>query len=171
MHIVIIGSGVAGLSASRALSRCGHEVTVLDKGRRAGGRLASRNLAHHALADHGAQFFTARSESFQAQVDAWIKEGFAREWCRGFGVGDRHPRYSAPGGMARLAGRIAEGQDVRQSVHVDAVQRRGRRWRVSWPAARGAQAASIDADILLLTAPVPQSAALLEGVVEIPDLE
>ena len=42
---VVIGAGMAGLTAARRIADAGHVVTVLDKGRRAAGRMATRALA------------------------------------------------------------------------------------------------------------------------------
>ena len=69
MKIIVVGAGLSGLSAARELSSRGHDVTVFDKGRGVGGRLATRR-AGSAVFDHGAQFFTARSDEFQQQVDS-----------------------------------------------------------------------------------------------------
>jgi renalase len=170
---------MAGLTAARLLADAGQVVTVLDKGRRAGGRMATRALAGGALADHGAQFFTVRSEAFSVAVARWLDEGTVREWCRGFpsddghprsSDGDGHPRYVAADGMGQLAARMARGLDVRQSVHVDGVGKIGGRWAVTWPATRWASAGSLAADVVVLTPPGPQSAALAAGQVAIPEL-
>lgn len=75
LRIVVIGSGIAGLTAARRLDELGHVVSVLDKGRRPGGRLATRILDGGALGDHGAQFFTVCSEPFRARVAGWLADG------------------------------------------------------------------------------------------------
>ncbi|HIK80447.1 MAG TPA: FAD-dependent oxidoreductase, partial [Porticoccaceae bacterium] len=41
-NILIIGAGLAGLSAANDLQRSGYKVLVADKGRGLGGRLAGR---------------------------------------------------------------------------------------------------------------------------------
>lgn len=163
-----MGAGMAGLTAAQRLAGVGHSVTVLDKGRRPGGRMATKNLKGGARADHGAQFFTVRSPSFEAMVGRWVEEGAAREWCRGFGSDDGHPRYAATDGMAHLAGRLAAGLDVRQSVKVDTVAPGNGGWVVRWAAGHGTSAGSLTADAVVLTAPVPQSAALVGDHVPVP---
>jgi len=69
------------------------------QGRRVGGRLATKQLGGGADADYGAQFITARSKEFKAAVATWLADGTAREWCRGVGGGDGHPRFAARNGM------------------------------------------------------------------------
>lgn len=70
--------------------------------------------------------------------------------------------------MARLAARMAAGLDVKQSVHVETVRRARAGWVLSWPARHSAPAGSIAADAVLLSAPVPQSAALLADHTTVP---
>jgi renalase len=88
MHVVRVGSGMSGLTAARRILQQGHTVCVLDKGRDPGGRLATRRLTGGSTADHGAQFFTARSEAFNAQTEQWIGTGIVRRgWDGGAGEG------------------------------------------------------------------------------------
>lgn len=172
--VVVVGAGVSGLVAARRLVAAGLRVVVLDKGRSPGGRLATRRLddAGDAVADHGAQFFTVRSEAFAELVDGWPVE----VWHHGAATarsilddpttveegGDGHPRYCAPEGMNRIARHLAAGLDVRTDVRVVRVHEggpwSGGRWGVV--AADGTVWA---ADGVLLTPPVPQVAALLDA--------
>ena len=170
MRVVVVGSGMAGLTAARRLAAAGQRVVVVDKGRHPGGRLATADLAGGARADHGAQFLTVRSAGLSGDLDGWVADGTVHEWCRGFATDDGHPRYAAAGGMRNLAAALARGLDIRQSVHVDAVSRSGGRWAVSWPGGHGTPAGRLDADAVVVTCPVPQSAGLLGAGVEVPDL-
>ena len=77
--VLIIGAGLAGLSAANDLHRAGLNVLIVDKGRGLGGRLAGRRIGN-ATFDHGAQFMTARNSRFQASVAEWIEAGVADEW-------------------------------------------------------------------------------------------
>jgi renalase len=161
---------MAGLTAARLIADAGHVVSVLDKGRRPGGRMATTEVTGGGFADYGAQFFTARSEAFSAVVSRWVEVGAVRQWCRGFPRDDGHPRYVATDGMRQLAARMTVGLDVRQSVHVDAVRQVARRWAVSWPPTARASVGSLEADVVVLTPPAPQAAALVAGQATIPEL-
>lgn len=178
MDVVVVGAGVSGLVAAGRLQATGHRVTVLDKGRSPGGRLATRRLdtpAGTARFDHGAQFFTVRSDELRLLVRAWVGQGLVREWCRGFGrgsadagspTGDGYPRYVVEGGMTALAKHLASGLDVRCSSLVFAVR----------PGADAAWSVALDdgsalaADAVVLTCPLPQSWSLLVTAgVEVPE--
>ena len=67
MHVVVVGTGIAGLMAAQSLTKNGHDVVVVDKGRSPGGRLATRRIDDATL-DHGAQFFTVRDSLFETHL-------------------------------------------------------------------------------------------------------
>ncbi|MFM8793316.1 MAG: NAD(P)/FAD-dependent oxidoreductase, partial [Acidimicrobiales bacterium] len=129
MRTVIIGAGLSGLMAARSLHDAGREVIVLDKGRGVGGRLATRRIGDARL-DHGAQFFTVRSDEFRSVVDSWLADGVVREWCRGFGEQDGHPRYVGTDGMTSIAKHLARGLDVRTSTLAFSLRREDDCWQV-----------------------------------------
>lgn len=127
---VIVGAGVAGLTAARGLVRADWRVLVLEKSRGLGGRAATRRL-HGNRVDHGAQYFTARSQNLQTQVESWLKAGYARVWQRGFHTLSKngleapqkgHPRYIFPGGMNTIGKLLAEDVQVERETKVSSVQ-------------------------------------------------
>ena len=79
-HVAIIGAGISGLFAARTLIDHGLNVTVFEKSRGVGGRMASRRTEHETSFDHGAQYFTARNKNFKRYVDAWIQQGIVEKW-------------------------------------------------------------------------------------------
>jgi renalase len=166
MRVVLIGAGLSGLTAARQLAAGSHDVTVLDKGRGVGGRLATRRIGA-ATVDHGAQFFTARSSTFMSAVDGWVADGVVVEWCRGFTEPtDGYPRYAVRGGMSALAKHLARGLDVRTSTMAFAL-RRGE--HAPWSVAID-DGSSVDADAVVVTTPVPQALAItITAGIELPD--
>jgi len=72
LPIAIIGAGLAGISAARALMAQGHAVAIFDKGRGPGGRLATRRIEAEGRKlqfDHGAQYLRAEGAGFAAALD------------------------------------------------------------------------------------------------------
>ena len=171
VRVVVVGAGLSGLMAARTLHGLGHQVSVLDKGRGVGGRLATRRITtpdgSTAVFDHGAQFFTVRDESMASLVDGWVSAGVVREWCRGFGHDDGHPRYVVNGGMTALAKHLAQELDVRTSTLVFAIRpgdTSAHRWTVVID-----DATTIDCDAVIMTSPLPQSYSLtVTAGVELP---
>ncbi len=161
--VLIIGAGMSGLTAARILTDAGKRVVVVDKGRNVGGRLATRRIGE-GQADHGAQFFTVRDSVFRTYVDRWIKDGLVFEWSRGWSDGslvetrDGHPRYAVRGGMNALARVLAEGLDARPGVEISAVHRISDGWQ-----AEDINGRHFTAKALIMTAPAPQTLALLDA--------
>ena len=159
MRVAVVGAGLAGLMAARRLTDVGHVVTLFDKGRSPGGRLATRRIGG-ARVDHGAQFFTVRSDVFAEHVARWQREGIVREWCRGFGdVPDGHSRYVGVDGMNAIAKHIARDLDVRCNSLVFSLSR-GERSEDPF-VVRLDDATVFPADALIVTSPLPQSYSLL----------
>ena len=154
---LIIGSGLAGLSAASRLSAQGLNVTVIDKGRGVGGRLAARRIGD-AVFDHGAQFFTARSEQFKTCVNQWIKSGVAEQWYQSYpGQPNGHPRYRGVPTMVSVAKHLAKDQTVIQSTRALELNHDGCNWIVKLEPEE-----SIIARSVIITSPVPQTLDLLD---------
>jgi len=152
--ILIIGGGMAGLSAATALARAGRSVIVLDKGRGPGGRMAARRVeigGASASFDHGAQYFTARDPAFRAAVEAWVAAGVAARWPA---AGEE--AWVGTLGMNAPIRAMADGIDVRWGVRAETLVRtRDRVWRV------GAGEQSFTASAVLVAVPAEQAAVLL----------
>lgn len=164
--VLIVGAGLSGLIAAQLVQEAGKTVRIIDKGKSVGGRLASRRIAN-GLADHGAQFFTARTERFQKQVDAWLAQDLIYIWGYGWSdgslkrtVNDGHARYAAKDGMKHLAKSLAESLD---NLHVETVVNGISRSAEGWWLI-DEQMNSYNAEVLILTPPVPQALTLLADV-------
>jgi predicted NAD/FAD-dependent oxidoreductase len=171
MHdVLIIGAGLSGLVAAGALGQSGASVLVVDKGRSVGGRLATRRIGS-AVLDHGAQFFTTRSESFTEAASTWVEAGVVSEWCRGFEENDGHPRYRTNGGMNQLAKHLRQelptSVEVITGVRAQAVIPLGEGSAVSYD---GAVRSPDEARAVISSCPVPQTLELLgAGGTPLPD--
>lgn len=77
--IAVIGAGAAGLACAARLVEAGREVRVFDKGRRPGGRIATRRIGDVSF-NHGAQFATARDPAFVALLARFQQDGTVAGW-------------------------------------------------------------------------------------------
>lgn len=142
---------MAGLTAAHALRSRGFNVTLLEKSRGAGGRMATRRFSGSRF-DHGAQFFTVRDPRFAAAVKEWECAGSVAPWF----TQDGHVRYRGTEGMNGIAKRLACDLDIRAETRVERIDSDGSGWRVL--TSRGEMAA----DALIATPPAPQSLALCQ---------
>lgn len=162
MTVLIVGAGIAGLMAARELRDRHYSVTVVEKSRGVGGRLATRRLGE-GQADTGAQFFTARTGAFQRHVINWQAQGLVFVWSRGWSHGagapaeDGHPRYAAAGGMNALAKALAQDLTVQFNVKISALSPVRDGWQVT-----DGEGRIFPCRAVLLAAPVPQSLTFLE---------
>jgi renalase len=174
-RVLVLGAGCAGLVAALDLVAAGHEVTVVDKGRAVGGRLATRRVGD-AVFDHGAQFTTFKHDDVRDLVDRWERAGALAPWFRGApdrtrppGDGDGHPRFRGVPSMRSLAEHLAADlPDVRTGLRVTALCADAGGWVVSAVPVDGDDPVELTAPALVCTAPLPQTLALLaDGGVEL----
>lgn len=152
--VAIVGAGIAGLSCAEVLAAKGWQVTLFDKGRAAGGRMASRRLETaqgEATFDFGAQYFTVRDDGFAAAVARWAEAGLASRW----------PDAGADAWIGMPAMNVvvramAAHHDVRFSHHVSGLAREGTQWRLL---GEGMPGDHFDAAVLAL--PAEQAAPIL----------
>jgi predicted NAD/FAD-dependent oxidoreductase len=156
--VLVLGAGVSGLVAARELAGRGLDVTVVDKARGVGGRLATRRLAGGASFDHGAALFEPVSLRFLRLLDQWREDGLFERIEGGTGTGSVVPTYRLLGPATSLAKHLSRGLDLRLGVKGVALAREGSGFVLSME----------DGEILrgsaaIVTAPVPQSLDLVVG--------
>lgn len=152
MRIAIIGAGIAGLSCAVRLGDAGHAVTLFDKGRGPGGRMATRRIDTDTglvAFDHGAQYFTARDPQFVDQVASWHAEAVVVPWPA---AGD--DAWVGTPGMNAVVKAMANEHDVRWGTRIEAIRRDGGRWSVD-------PVADASFDAVIIATPAEQAAPLL----------
>lgn len=168
---IVIGGGMAGLACATRIAATGASVTVLDKGRGPGGRMAARRveIAGETVSfDHGAQYFTARDPAFREAVAAWQAAGVAARWPD---AGD-DAWVGVPGMNAPIRA-LAAALDVRWGVRAERLVREGGLWRVeagerSFTAPQVLVAVPAEQAAVLLAEPAPDLASLAAGVQSAP---
>jgi predicted NAD/FAD-dependent oxidoreductase len=147
-NVAVIGAGMAGIAVARVLAHAGIAVTVFDKGRQAGGRLATRRVQGWIF-NHGCQFFTARDAGFAAAV-----QEVSAAWDE---AGER--RFAGVPDMAAIAAGLSRGLAVTQSAHVRRLERTNSGWLLHFD-----DGPLGNFDALILAIPAPQAAVLLKDV-------
>ena len=158
--MIVVGAGISGVAAARTVQAAGLDVVVLDRGRRVGGRMASRRMRGprdpDRVVDTGASYFTVADPAFEVVARDWERRGLAHPWTDTFLVahdGDLSPkpgpvRWSAPAGLRGLVEDLARDLAVREQT----VQRVG----------PGPEVDGQAADAVLLAMPDPQARRLLD---------
>jgi len=159
-RIAIIGAGMAGLSCAHALQQHGLDVTLFEKSRGVGGRLATRRNEAGDSFDHGAQYITTRSPEFSRFIGTLQNERAAAEWKPhlGDGAAAHHPWFVGTPGMSALLKPLAQNLEVRTHATIRALERREHGWQLLGES----DALPQPYDIVISTAPPAQTRALFE---------
>lgn len=164
--VAVIGGGMSGLICARRLAERQCVVTVFDKGREPGGRMATRHTDGYQF-DYGAQYFSVRDPRFQRDVDAWRRDGLVAEWHgrirtleRGVvSASDKEmKRYVGVPGMSAIARQLALDCNLHSGARVAPIQRDGQRWRLT--ATNGEDLGSYA--VVVAAVPAPQAVELFQ---------
>ncbi|MEM8680154.1 MAG: NAD(P)-binding protein [Planctomycetota bacterium] len=167
-RVAIIGAGISGLMAARVLQDHGFPVTVFEKSRGVGGRMATRRTEERRI-DHGAQFFTVRDDRFRRVVSSWVQDGVAAPWHgqivaieNGVRQESTSPRERFVGTptMNAIAKHLAQAIDVHRGAQIAPLQRTNGLWQLS----DGQGQTRGQFDVVISSAPAAQSAELLAPV-------
>ena len=177
-HIAIIGVGMAGIACARTLRQAGHQVTLFEKSRGAGGRMSTRRSPFGSF-DHGAQYFTVRDARFELALGT--VPGLCRPWSANavrvldpigrvieaaLPGGERH--WVATPGMNALVKAWAEPLQEDGNIQLETRATRIARdplmkngWQVHTESADGGNHVFAGFDQVILAIPAAQAQALL----------
>jgi predicted NAD/FAD-dependent oxidoreductase len=177
MNVLVIGAGIAGLTAARFLQEAGHAIHVVDRGRAPGGRLATRRVLnddadrpeHSSLAfDHGAQYFTIRDRRFAVEVERWQAARIVQVWHGKLAsfdsegreaVDDEQTRWVGVPAMSAIGRHLARSLDVSCGVRVDGLTRSGK--GPEWMARTNTGDERGPFDAVVVAVPAPQALPLV----------
>jgi predicted NAD/FAD-dependent oxidoreductase len=162
VRIAVIGAGIAGLACAQELARADAKVTVFERSRGLGGRLATRRVGEFAF-DHGAQFVTARSRAFGRYAEAAVRAGVMDVWKPRIMEDERS--WAAPiedwwigtPGMSALVRPLTRNIEVQSGVAVHEMLRSQYGWELQTDSGRQ----SVVYRAVGVAIPAPQAADLL----------
>ena len=132
IRVAIIGAGISGLSLAQLLSAKA-KVTIFEKSRAPGGRMATRRAQSYAF-DHGTQFFTVKTNEFKSFINPLLQAGCIEPWQAKFAEiskdkilrftqwqADHHQHYVGVPGMNAVGKYLARGLEVKYSTKVETI--------------------------------------------------
>jgi predicted NAD/FAD-dependent oxidoreductase len=152
LSVGVIGAGAAGLMCARTLADHGVRVTVFDKGRHPGGRLASRDIDARRRVNHGAPWFAVADRRLAPYLESWADIGVLAP------VDDADPAtlVADPDNRA-LAAHLASDLDVRSGRTVVGLDAAARGWTL-----RTESGTEGPFDRIVAAVPAPQAVSLLD---------
>ena len=153
--VIIIGSGIAGISSSLKLKSYGINSIILDKGNFIGGRISTREVKIGSSSSyffHGAQFFTAKTDEFKKIISTGVNGKYIKE----FGNFDPK-RYRGNKTMRDFLLNLSKDLHIQQKVKIIGIKTDNNKIKVldnkikEW----------ISYDGVISTLPAPQNCELL----------
>jgi renalase len=164
--MAIIGAGLSGLSIAHLLKDHA-QITVFEKARGVSGRMSTRRAEPYFF-DHGAQYFTARTQAFQDFIQPLIEQGIIQRWspryvkldgsqiiARANWI-DEEPRYVGVPEMNQVAKYFAAGKHILLNTKIRSLAHNGK-WQLTDE--QGQQ--YHDFDWVISAIPSPQALELL----------
>lgn len=172
LNIAVIGAGLSGLVVANQLKDKAN-VTVFEKARGVGGRMATRYADPYQF-DHGAQFFTVKTKAFQNFLEPYLASGTVQRWdadfvefsgshvtCkRKWDAG--YPHYVAAPKMNALCKELSISVNVKLSCRITKIEKYNDFWCLTDDAGHRHDGF----DWLIITAPAAQAYDLLPDFIE-----
>jgi renalase len=143
LKIAIVGTGLAGLTLAHLLKGKA-EITLFEKSRGVGGRISTRRADPFAF-DHGAQYFTARSDEFREFIKPMIENKTIRLWTPHFVIFDQEkkikdevindpfdPWFVGAPGMNAIGKFLAEdfNDNIVLNTRIERIEKSGHGWNL-----------------------------------------
>ena len=148
-HIAVVGAGLAGLTCARALADEGFAVTIFEKSRGLGGRMASRRKDAWRF-DHGAVALRPTNDAFVGFLMNLHDHGHTTRW-------DAADGWTGVPGMSSVVKTLAEGLNIIPSQRITGLVKTGAGWIMKGPDFAGKQVF----DRAILAIPQPQALEIL----------
>ena len=139
--VAIIGGGISGLTVSQLL-QSEFDITLFEKARGLGGRLATTYNNDNCQYDIGAQFFTSKTAAFSDFLKPYIENQNIQCWCGSFleikksmitkqseWTAD-YPHWVAAPKMTSICKSMAKGADIRLNHKVTQLKRENNKIKI-----------------------------------------
>lgn len=164
------------MTAGRILTMAGHDVTIFEKSRGFGGRMATRYAGKklETKIDHGLSYFEVKSDEFGQFSEELIENGLIQKWGEKFAAYDgkrlleSSPNissdafYSSTKGMNEIGKYLSRWIDIRTETKVGGLTYFGtnrskkRSWMVNLTSSE-----TFEADAVIIALPAPQAYGIL----------
>ena len=170
-HIAVIGGGLAGAACAASLHQAGEQVSLFEKSRGLGGRMATRRAGwtdddgqpQTVEFDHGAPWFSARHPRFRAAMARAERAGVVQAWQplvhAAWPAPRKRPSFVATPNMPALC-RLLAGE---VPVHTGQAVQRLQRDSAGWHLVLDGGVCTGPFDQVMLALPPAQAAVLLAG--------
>ncbi len=138
--VAIIGAGLAGLTAAKKLIASECDVTIFDKSRGVGGRIATRRADAGLVFHHGLAYLRGASIEFTEQLKQWCEQGVLRQWTgqivrlplngKPIPVQTAFTRYVSYPNATSLPKYLSAGLNLKLGVSIHRLERVGTTWRL-----------------------------------------
>ena len=153
MRVGIVGGGLSGLFAGRLLNDLGHDVTVWDKGSRAGGRLTAVDSGGGEKLKIGSETLDSVPPWFQRLASGWVDEDIIE-----IDEGSIFPKES----LVSLLEVIGEGLNINHLCRVEEIREDGGSVEIRVETESREIVESYDR--LIVATPVEQAISLCSGL-------
>lgn len=169
------------MTAGRILAGAGHEVTIFEKSRGYGGRMATRDASKEldSKMDHGLSYFGVKSDEFREFATELLDEGLIQTWGDHF-VGydgekilksppnqSSEALYTSTGGMNKIGKYLSRWVDIRTETKVGGLTYFGtnrskkRSWMMNLTSSN-----TFEADAVIIALPAPQAYGIIASTID-----
>lgn len=174
MKIGIIGAGLSGLIAGKRLAKAGHDVTVIEKNRKLGGRLATFKREGQIF-DYGVSSIISSDPTFESFLEELRENNIIKEWSRDFALFDgtqlhdinpNRPSNSyhvSEEGLSSIANYLSRWVDVKSEekagglTHIGTDRSKKRSWMINMT-----DISVFECDAVIIAAPAPEAYGVLQ---------
>lgn len=181
MVVGIVGAGLSGLTAGRILAKAGHEVTIFEKSKGYGGRMATRYAGKKLASkmDHGLSYFGVKSDEFREFTAELLDQGLIQTWGDNFvtydgeQILDSPPNqshgalYTSTDGMNKIGKYLGRWVDIQTETKVGGLTYFGtnrskkRSWMMNLTSSN-----TFGADAVIIALPAPQAYGIIASTID-----